>query len=63
MIPTRHDYYKRRAREHRLLATRAQNDEDRAMHDRIAGAYTGLARQHGLRQILSLKLPGNAPAA
>ena len=55
MIPTRHDYYKRRAREHRHLAATAAYDEDREMHERLVDAYTKLARKHGLRQVVTLK--------
>jgi hypothetical protein len=55
MIPTRHDYYKRRAREHRALAGRAASAKDRAMHSTLVEAYLGLARQHGLRQRISVR--------
>jgi len=55
-VPTRYDYYKARAREHRQLAAKAMNAEDRAMHERLVKAYTGLAREHCLRQVLTLKV-------
>lgn len=56
-MPTRYDYYKRRAREHRLLATNALHDEGRAMHERLAKTYGELARKYCLRQVLRVKLP------
>lgn len=56
MIPTRHDYYKRRAREHRQLAGSAPTDADREMHERLVEAYAGLARKYGLRQTLTIKV-------
>jgi hypothetical protein len=55
MIPTRHDYYRRRAREHRSLALSASQPEMRAMHDRLVFAYEGLARRYLLRQVVKLK--------
>lgn len=55
MIPTRHDYYRRRAREHRLLALRAIDDELRQMHERLVGVYTKMARDSRLRQNVSLR--------
>lgn len=60
-IPTRYDYYKARAREHRLLAARAKNADERTMHERLVNAYVGLAQQHCLRQVLTLKV-GEAAA-
>lgn len=56
-MPTRYDYYKRRAREHRLLATHALHDEGRAMHERLANTYRELARKYCLRQVLTVKIP------
>ena len=55
MIPTRYDYYRARAREHRTLAARATDAEQRSMHDRLVGAYTELARKYALRQTVSLR--------
>lgn len=55
MIPTAHDYYRRRAREHRHLAGAAQAPEQREMHDRLVGVYQSLAREARLRQPLVLK--------
>ncbi|MDD3800404.1 MAG: hypothetical protein PHE36_14635 [Novosphingobium sp.] len=55
MIPTRYEYYRARAREHRALAQRAASPEQRTMHDRLVGAYTGLARKYALRQTVSLR--------
>ena len=55
MIPTRYDYYRSRAREHRRLAQRAANEDQRSMHDRLVGAYTDLARKYALRQTISLR--------
>ncbi len=62
MIPTRHDYYRRRAREHRLLAARAVDGERRQMHERLVDVYTQMARDSRLRQNISLR-PGIALAA
>ena len=62
-VPTRYDYYKARAREHRQLAARASNDDQRTMHERLVGAYMKLAQEHCLRQVLTLKVGGNAPQA
>ncbi|BAK67851.1 hypothetical protein SLG_31760 [Sphingobium sp. SYK-6] len=56
MIPTRHDYYRRRAREHRKLALAAGQSEQRAMHDQLVRAYDALAKQYRLRQIVRLKI-------
>ncbi len=55
MIPTRHDYYRRRAREHRRLALAATAPEDRAMHDQLVTAYNGLARRYLLREVVTLR--------
>ncbi len=55
MIPTRHDYYRRRAREHRSLALSTNQPEQRAMHDQLMRAYDGLARQYQMREVLVLK--------
>lgn len=55
MIPSRHEYYRRRAKEHRLLARAANLPEIRAMHDRLVEAYTGLAKLHRPRKLLYLK--------
>jgi hypothetical protein len=55
MIPTRHDYYRRRAREHRNLALSASHPEMRAMHDQLMRAYDGLARRYLLREVVKLK--------
>ena len=57
MMPTRYDYYKRRAHEHWLLATHAQHDDGRAMHQRLANTYRELARKYRLRQVLMVKIP------
>lgn len=56
MIPSRYDYYRQRAREHRELSQSAGEAVQRTMHDRICEAYMGLARQSRRRQVLSLKL-------
>ncbi|MCB2060695.1 MAG: hypothetical protein R3E09_00680 [Novosphingobium sp.] len=56
MIPTRYDYYRACAREHRLLAQGAPNEDQRLMHDRLVGAYTHLARKYALRQRVSLRV-------
>jgi hypothetical protein len=58
MIPTRYDYYKARAREHRRLAQRSA--QDRAMHLRLVEAYGELARKYCLRQVVSLRIPAAA---
>ncbi|MBU0557723.1 MAG: hypothetical protein KKD64_09065 [Alphaproteobacteria bacterium] len=55
MIPTRYTYYRNRAREHRRLAQTAIAPEQRSMHDRLVEAYTDLARQSRLRQVVRLK--------
>lgn len=55
MIPTRHDYYRRRAREHRGLALATRQPDQRAMHDRLMRAYDGLARHYQLREVVVLK--------
>lgn len=55
MIPTRHEYYRRRATEHRRLALAATAPDQRAMHDRLVDAYAGLARQYRLREVVTLK--------
>ena len=55
MIPSRHAYYRSRAREHRALAQRAIAPEQRMMHDRLVEAYAALARQARLRQVVKLK--------
>lgn len=62
-IPTRYDYYKARAREHRQLAAKAMNDDERTMHERLVKAYLGLAREHCLRQVLTLKVGKDAALA
>jgi pyridoxine/pyridoxamine 5'-phosphate oxidase len=46
MIPTNHDYYNRRAREHRALASAAKQAETQAMHERLVKAYVTLAGRH-----------------
>lgn len=51
MIPTRHDYYRARMREHQRLARRAASDEDRRMHEQLVGAYQDLARQYRLKMV------------
>ena len=56
MIPTRYDYYRRRAREHRDLAQGAASTEQRAMHEKLVSAYGELARKYRTRQTLSLRL-------
>jgi hypothetical protein len=56
MIPTRHDYYRRRALEHRRLALDCEELEQRAMHGRLGDAYAVLARRYRLRQKLRLKV-------
>jgi hypothetical protein len=55
MIPSRHAYYRNRAREHRRLALVATEPEARQMHDRLTEAYINLARQSLLRQVVRLK--------
>ena len=55
MIPTRYDYYRNRAREHRQLAQTAAEPEQRSMHDRLVRAYSDLARQSRLRHVVRLK--------
>ncbi len=62
-LPTRYDYYKARAREHRLLAAKALNGEERSMHERLVRAYMKLAKEHCLRQVLTLKVDQDAPLA
>lgn len=62
MIPTSHDYYRRRAREHRKLALNASNGELRQMHENLVTAYSRLASDSRLRQRVSLR-PGIALAA
>lgn len=62
-IPTRYDYYKARAREHRLLAAKAMNADERTMHERLVKVYMKLARQHCLRQVLTLKAGKDAALA
>lgn len=54
-MPTRYDYYKARAREHRVLAAKAPNAQERAMHTNLVTAYQALAREHCLRQVLTVK--------
>ena len=56
MIPSKYDYYRRRAQEHRRLALRSSEPDQRSMHDRLREAYMGLARQSRRRQVLSLKV-------
>jgi hypothetical protein len=51
MIPTRHDYYRARMREHQRLARRADTAENRQMHEQLVGAYQDLARQYRLRLV------------
>ena len=55
MIPTRHDYYRRRASEHRGLALAARQPDQRAMHDQLMRAYDGLARRYQLREVVILR--------
>jgi len=55
MIPTRHDYYRRRADEHQRLAGIADAPSQRAMHTQLVEAYRGLARQSRLKQVVTLK--------
>lgn len=55
MIPTRHDYYRRRAREHRALAARAIDGELQQMHERLVSVYTQMARDSRLRQNIRLR--------
>jgi hypothetical protein len=55
MIPSAHDYYLRRANEHRALAERACGAGQRAMHDILVEAYRGLAHEARRRQDLPLK--------
>lgn len=62
-MPTRYEYYKARAREHRQLAAKALHPEDRAMHEQLVKAYTGLAKEHRLRQVFTLKVGKDAPLA
>jgi hypothetical protein len=59
MIPTNHDYYRRRAEEHQRLATDADAPDQRAMHTQLVEAYRGLARQSRLRQVIRLKVARN----
>jgi len=56
MIPTAHDYYRARAREHRRLALAALAMEQRARHETLAEAYTSLAQRYKLRQIVTLRI-------
>ena len=56
MIPTRYDYYRRRAREHRALAKHAASHEQRAIHEKLVSAYGELARKYRTRQALSLRV-------
>ncbi|HTH28936.1 MAG TPA: hypothetical protein VL918_10755 [Sphingobium sp.] len=49
MIPTSHDYYACRAREHRNLASTARPELQR-IHERLAEVYTLLAKIRRLRQ-------------
>lgn len=55
MIPTRHDYYRRRAREHRKLALSAIDGEMRQMHEKLVTVYCRLASDSRLRQRVSLR--------
>lgn len=55
MVPTAHDYYRRRAREHRHLSNAAKVPEERDMHDRLVSVYRSLAREARLRQVVVLK--------
>lgn len=55
MVPTRYDYYKARIREHRRLASRADSDEARAMHQQLVSAYGDLARKYSLKQVVTLR--------
>jgi hypothetical protein len=50
MIPSRHDYYSRRAHEHRALARRAHGAMQRAMHETLVEAYIGLANDARRRE-------------
>jgi hypothetical protein len=61
MIPTRHAYYERRAREHRRLASNATAPQQRLVHDRLAEAYRQLARQYFLRPPVKVKAGLMAP--
>lgn len=56
MIPSRYEYYRKRAQEHRALANSTPELERRSMHDRLCDAYMGLARQSRRRQVVSLKV-------
>ena len=51
MIPTRHDYYRARVREHQRLARRAASAEDRLMHEQLISAYQDLARRYRLKLV------------
>lgn len=62
-VPTRYDYYKARAREHRVLAAKALNVDERSMHERLVKAYMKLAKEHCLRQVLTLKVSSDASQA
>ena len=55
MIPTRYEYYCRRAREHQSLAERSADPEQRDMHQRLIGAYGELADRYRPREKLSLR--------
>lgn len=55
MIPTRHDYYKRRAREHRRLASLSTCVEQRLAHEKLVEAYLTLARRYRLKQTVALR--------
>lgn len=55
MIPTKTDYYRRRAMEHRQLANKANSSKSRAEHEQIAGAYARLAKRYRLQQIFIVK--------
>jgi hypothetical protein len=55
MIPTQYEYYRRRAREHQTLAKGATSTEQRAMHEKLVGAYGELARKYRTREPLSLR--------
>ncbi len=63
IVATRYEYYKARVREHRRLAAQAMHPEDRAMHEQLVKAYTGLAREHRLRQVFTLKVARDMPRA
>lgn len=54
MIPTSHDYYERRAHEHRNHARTARPEQQR-IHARLAEIYTLLARIHALRNPVRLR--------